>query len=81
MPSRTKRRSSPLIPRAKIWIEADGEYVFGHGLSEILKAIQQAGSIKGGGVTARLSPHPAKTPNALGVTLVEKFMARFSAAV
>ncbi len=36
----------PLTPRAKIWIEQDGHYVFGLGLSNILKAIDQTGSIK-----------------------------------
>jgi len=30
----------------KVWLELDGEYVFGFGLSEILKAVQTAGSIK-----------------------------------
>lgn len=36
----------PLTPRAKIWIEQDGQYVFGLGLSNILKAIDETGSIK-----------------------------------
>ncbi|WP_166830962.1 winged helix-turn-helix domain-containing protein [Thalassoroseus pseudoceratinae] len=36
----------PLTPRAKIWIERDGQYVFGLGLSNILKAIDKTGSIK-----------------------------------
>jgi molybdate transport system regulatory protein len=35
-------------PRVKVWLEIEGEYVFGHGLSEILKAVDQAGSIKEG---------------------------------
>jgi molybdate transport system regulatory protein len=30
-----------------VWLELDGEYVFGYGLSEILKAVEAAGSIKG----------------------------------
>lgn len=33
-------------PRAKLWLEIGGQYVFGRGISEILKAIQQTGSIK-----------------------------------
>jgi len=33
-------------PRVKVWLEIDGEYVFGYGLSEILKAVQATGSIK-----------------------------------
>ncbi len=32
--------------RVKVWLEADGRYVFGFGLSEILKAVEAAGSIK-----------------------------------
>jgi len=32
--------------RVKVWLEKDGQYVFGHGLSEILKAVEVAGSIK-----------------------------------
>ena len=37
-----------LSPRVKVWLEVDGQYVFGFGLSEILKAVGQAGSIKAG---------------------------------
>lgn len=33
-------------PRVKVWLEAGGEYVFGHGMSEILKAVESTGSIK-----------------------------------
>jgi molybdate transport system regulatory protein len=32
--------------RAKVWLEVDGRYVFGFGISEILKAVEKAGSIK-----------------------------------
>jgi len=32
--------------RGKVWLELDGQYVFGFGLSEILKAVRAAGSIK-----------------------------------
>ena len=32
--------------RVKVWLEIDGQYVFGFGLSEILKAVEAAGSIK-----------------------------------
>lgn len=46
-----RRRRNParrrrLKARAKVWLEIDGQYVFGFGLSEILKAVQAAGSIK-----------------------------------
>ncbi len=33
-------------PRVKVWLELDDQYVFGFGISEILKAIQETGSIK-----------------------------------
>ena len=29
-----------------IWLEVDGQYVFGRGISEILKAVERTGSIK-----------------------------------
>ena len=32
--------------RVKVWLEVDGRYVFGFGLSEMLKAVAAAGSIK-----------------------------------
>jgi molybdate transport system regulatory protein len=32
--------------RIKVWLETDGRYVFGFGMSEILKAVDAAGSIK-----------------------------------
>ena len=41
-PTRRKR----LKPRVKVWLEVDGQYVFGFRLSEILKAVEAAGSIK-----------------------------------
>lgn len=41
------RRKLPAIAvRAKVWLESDGKYVFGLGISNILKAVDQAGSIK-----------------------------------
>ena len=45
----SRRRSAgplPLDARVKVWLEKDGRYVFGHGLSEILKSVEAAGSIK-----------------------------------
>jgi len=44
--TRTKPRPLSVTPRVKVWLEANGEYVFGFGMSEILKAIEAAGSIK-----------------------------------
>lgn len=35
-----------MTPRAKIWLEVDGRYVFGLGIGEILKAVEATGSIK-----------------------------------
>ena len=35
-----------LRPRIKVWLETDGRYAFGFGLSEILRAVHQYGSIK-----------------------------------
>jgi molybdate transport repressor ModE-like protein len=32
--------------RVKVWLEIGGQYVFGHGLCEMLKAVEAAGSIK-----------------------------------
>ena len=48
MPSAKKKRQlgSRVIPRAKVWLEVDGRYVFGRGISDILKAVDETGSIK-----------------------------------
>jgi molybdate transport system regulatory protein len=35
-----------LMPRVKIWLETEGRYAFGFGISEILQAVDRAGSIK-----------------------------------
>jgi len=35
-----------LVPRIKVWMELSGSYVFGRGISDILKAVDDAGSIK-----------------------------------
>src|SRR2546430_4182332 len=39
-------RRTPLAPRVKVWIETEGQYALGFGLSQILEAIERAGSIK-----------------------------------
>jgi len=46
--TKTNRRNKqiPLVPRLKVWLEAEGNYAFGFGLAEILQAVDQAGSIK-----------------------------------
>ena len=40
------RKSLRFTPRVKVWLETDGEYVFGFGVCEILQAVEDAGSIK-----------------------------------
>ena len=76
MVSKVKRSTFSIVPRAKIWLEAEGRYVFGHGLSEILKAIQQTGSIKDAAeVVGKSYRHVwsrvKDAERALGVSLVE----------
>lgn len=44
--SRSRAIDRKLQTRVKVWLEADGQYAFGFGLSEILKAVETAGSIK-----------------------------------
>ena len=43
-PNLSKQR--PMQARVKVWIEMDDQYVFGHGISQILKTVDTAGSIK-----------------------------------
>ena len=73
---RKSRLSNRLTARAKLWLELDGRYVFGRGISEILKAIQQTGSIKAAAreldksyryIWAKLK----QTEQALGLRLVQ----------
>lgn len=73
--SRKSRLNNPIIPHAKLWLEADGQYAFGRGISDILKAVQQTGSIKAAAddlgksyrfVWAKIK----KTERALGTPLV-----------
>lgn len=44
--TRTTKRLPKLTPRVKVWLEVDGDYVFGHGLAEILQAVEATGSLK-----------------------------------
>ena len=41
-----KTRTKTVRPRVKIWLESDGESVLCHGLCDILKAVEETGSIK-----------------------------------
>ena len=43
---RVKSLRKALTPRVKVWLEIDGNYAFGHGLCEMLQAVEHAGSIK-----------------------------------
>lgn len=77
MRNTTARRSrNRLAPRVKVWLEIDGSYVFGHGISEILKAIEQAGSMKQAAASLGKSyryvwKRVKEAEKALGETLVE----------
>src|SRR5688572_5121742 len=44
--SRKQRPQSQVIPRVKVWLERDGEYIFGWGICEMLQAVDETGSIK-----------------------------------
>lgn len=43
-----KSQAKTVRPRVKIWLEADGESVLCRGLSDILRAVDETGSIKSG---------------------------------
>jgi molybdate transport system regulatory protein len=43
----SRRAAGRIRPRVKVWLECGDDYVFGHGISEILQAVDAAGSIKG----------------------------------
>jgi molybdate transport system regulatory protein len=44
--STLRRGARAIRPRVKVWLECGDDYVFGHGISEILEAVDQTGSIK-----------------------------------
>jgi molybdate transport system regulatory protein len=74
-PQRTLGLRKRITPRVKVWLEIDGRYIFGFGLSEILKAVQATGSIKDGAERIGKSYRYAwgrikKAEDALGVRLV-----------
>jgi molybdate transport system regulatory protein len=67
---------APIHPRVKVWLEIEGRYVFGFGLSEMLKAVDAAGSIKGAAARLQKSYRYVwgrikKAERALGRPLVE----------
>ena len=44
--ARQKQTRIAVTPRAKVWLEVDGKYVFGLGICRILEAVEETGSIK-----------------------------------
>ena len=42
----SKSAENSVRPRVKVWLELRGEYVFGHGLAQMLEAVRETGSIK-----------------------------------
>lgn len=44
--SRTSDLADRVTPRTKLWLEVNSQYVFGLGISNILKAVEHTGSIK-----------------------------------
>ena len=45
-PARHPGKQASLVPRVKVWLEAEGRYAFGFGLCEMLQAVDKTGSIK-----------------------------------
>ena len=46
LPRRKPTKRQWMKARAKVWLEIEDQYVFGFGLSEMLKAVEATGSIK-----------------------------------
>ena len=75
-PKSTPTLRKRITPRVKVWVEIDGRYGFGHGLSEILKAVEATGSIKDGAARVGKSYRYAwgrikMAEKALGIRLVQ----------
>ena len=67
-----------LTPNWKLWLERDGDYIFGPGAYAILQSIRDAGTISGGARKLGMSYRYAwgvikKIEKKLGITLVETF--------
>src|SRR5437016_8568550 len=45
-PARHPGKQASLVPRVKVWLEAEGRYAFGFGLCEMLQAVDKTCSIK-----------------------------------
>jgi molybdate transport repressor ModE-like protein len=62
--------------KLKVWFEVDGQYIFGDGRAELLRLIEQSGSIKKAASNLRMSYRHAwgqirKLEDRLGTKLVE----------
>ena len=44
--SRKRQTRESAVPRVKVWLEINGDYVFGLGICDILRAVGEEGSIK-----------------------------------
>ena len=65
-----------VTPRAKVWLEVNGTYVFGLGVCRILQAVDQTGSIKEAAVVVGKSYRHVwarikEVEQRLGIVLVE----------
>ena len=72
---RSRRQPPEISARVKVWLEAQGDYVFGLGIGNILKAVAQEGSIKGAAAAVGKSyrhiwTRIKETERALGCALV-----------
>lgn len=72
------RRNLTLVPDYKLWLERDGEYIFGPGAYAILKSVHEEGTITQGAKKLKMSYRYAwgvikKIEKKLGITLVETF--------
>lgn len=72
------KRNLTLVPDYKLWLERDGEYIFGPGAYAILKSVHEEGTITKGAEKLKMSYRYAwgvikKIEKKLGITLVETF--------
>src|SRR3954454_12271637 len=72
---RPEQRAS-FTPRVKVWLEVDGRYAFGLGISAILQAVDRTGSIKAAAAELGKSyrhvwARVKEAEQALGLRLVE----------
>jgi molybdate transport repressor ModE-like protein len=72
------KRNLTLVPDYKLWLERDGEYIFGPGAYAILKSVHEEGTITKGAEKLQMSYRYAwgvikKIEKKLGIILVETF--------